>query len=562
MFRGSLSKKRQRGATIILLLAMLPLLLLPLIGLAIDGTRLYIVQSKLSAAADGAALGAGRLLGTSANTTEIATEFLNVNFPSHFWSTSNLQSNITYRQAIGSQTIVVYATVTLPLTFARLLGQSASLVSASSVATRGVRRIEIVLDRSGSMDRTDPATGQNVFDTMKAGAQWFASQFTPGYDEVGLVVFGGTSVVAYPTHRPWDPSPAGVGGPDKTFSTNPQTQVGQIFDQLTAMDAGGGTGTPEALAQAFVELQKTHNRDLASDGFDNTLNTIVLFTDGVPDAIATYLNDPANNALRAGTCTNNPATGSANTQMRGYIVAAGSPKDRTNSASTGWGGTVPGSHSSTIDPTWGNYGLLRLASYDTSLTLTQWLGSTGSGDFTKGNPNASLNGCANLQTANGSGNPNEANNDMRDLGHIPYVDVFGYSTGSSPVPSQAYKNSLLSDGTHTWSPNLTITYDPNTPNNANNIAAASWNLTDNIGKAIRTQTIANMQPIQIFTIGYSGNGGTDIGLLKRLANTTTASGNTTFVPTEPIGNFYLVNSTADLQAAFDAIASTLLRLAY
>ena len=66
---GIKSKNRRRGATIVLLMAMLPLLLIPLVGLAVDGCRLYIVQSKLSAAVDGAVLGAGRLLGTNANTT-------------------------------------------------------------------------------------------------------------------------------------------------------------------------------------------------------------------------------------------------------------------------------------------------------------------------------------------------------------------------------------------------------------------------------------------------------------------------------------------------------------
>ena len=40
---------------------------------------LYIVQAKLSAAVDGAALGAGRLLGTQANPQEIAGEFLRAN---------------------------------------------------------------------------------------------------------------------------------------------------------------------------------------------------------------------------------------------------------------------------------------------------------------------------------------------------------------------------------------------------------------------------------------------------------------------------------------------------
>jgi len=559
---SSRSRNRQRGATIIMMLIMMPLLMIPLVGLAIDGTRLYIVQSKLSAAVDGAALGAGRLLGTNANTKEIAQEFLNVNFPANYWQSTPAQANIQFDDGstpgpnLGVQTISIYATTTLPLTFARMLGQTGALLSASGVATRRVTRVEIVLDRSGSMDNTDPVTGANVFTTMKAGAQWFASQFSPGYDEVGLIVFSGSAVVAYPEGRPWDPTPSGVGGPDKTFATNPQTQTGQIFDQLTAMGVGGGTGTPEALAMAFIEMQKTHNRDLAANAVDNALNTIVLFTDGVPDSVASYVNDPNHNSLKpfnAGTnnkCANNPATsGTANTQMRGYIVAGGSPTSASGSG--GWSGS---------------YGLLRLAALDTTDTLTTWLGkgATGNGqpgsggtgalDLTKGNPFVSLTGCVYLaENFNGT-------NDNKDLAKIPDQDLYGYSTAGT-----GFTNSVLYDGTHTWHPNSGITYNNLAPTDPNMVAAASWNLTDTVGKAIRTQ--AAMNQIQIFTIGYSGNGGTDIGLLQRLSNTPppgsgVLTGSSSFVASEPIGKFYLVNNTTQLQQAFDSIASSLLRLSY
>src|SRR4051812_30143516 len=118
------TRKGERGATIILLTLLLPLLLLPLVGLAIDGTRLYIVQSKLSSAVDGAALGAGRLLGTNANTTEIAGEFLATNFPTGYWNTNHLTPTITYTSNLGVQTITVDATVILPLTFARVFRET------------------------------------------------------------------------------------------------------------------------------------------------------------------------------------------------------------------------------------------------------------------------------------------------------------------------------------------------------------------------------------------------------------------------------------------------------
>src|ERR1039457_4489501 len=95
------------------------------------------------------------------------------------------------------------------------------------------------------------------FNAKKGGAQWFWGQFTPGYDEVGLVVFPGSGLVAYPETHPWVNEPFGAGGPDKNFSINPGATppTGPIFDQLTAMAADGGTNTPEALSQAYVEMQ-------------------------------------------------------------------------------------------------------------------------------------------------------------------------------------------------------------------------------------------------------------------------------------------------------------------
>src|ERR1039457_4913558 len=48
--------RRKRGSTLVLFTLMLPTLLIPLMGLGIDATMLYIVQAKLSAATDGAAL--------------------------------------------------------------------------------------------------------------------------------------------------------------------------------------------------------------------------------------------------------------------------------------------------------------------------------------------------------------------------------------------------------------------------------------------------------------------------------------------------------------------------
>src|ERR1039457_4157139 len=179
----------RRGSAMVLFTTMLPTLLLPVVGLAIDGSRLYIVQAKLAGAVDGAALGAGRLLGTNADTVEIAGEFLKATFPAGCWVTTNLTPSITYTKTITSNTISVSATVSTPLLFMRMFGRSISSVAAIALATRRPPRIELALHRSGSM--------VDELASLQGLAQQFTSSFISGYDELGLLAYGSSAVVGY-----------------------------------------------------------------------------------------------------------------------------------------------------------------------------------------------------------------------------------------------------------------------------------------------------------------------------------------------------------------------------
>ncbi len=497
----------------ILVMMMVPIFLVPLVGLGIDGTMLFIVQAKLSSAVDGAVLGAGRLLGTSANTTEIAGEFLNVNFPAGYWGARDLQSNITATDSLGTHTISVNASVQVPLLFMRILGQSYSTVAVDAVATRKDSRVVLVLDRSGSMNTTDPVSGLNVCTTMLSSAAEFTGMFTPGTDELGLVALQGSAIVAYPETRPYNASPTSAGGPDSSFATS--STAGPMFTQIAAMVCGGGTSTPEALSLAYIELQKAHNRDLNNNGADLDMNSIVLFTDGVADSIATSPNSASspNSSVISGSssCTYKSTTNTADTMM-GWMAAPGNP------------------------PSWGtSQGLYLLSAYDTTHTLTWWLQNP-TGDETESVPTAALSGCGNL------GN-NNRNFNLNDLSKIPPYDIYGNSTSGN-----AYINSTLDyNGTG---------YNPNEPTTGYQLALAAWNATDNVGQTIRSQTAMN--PITIYTIGYTGDGGTDAGLLNRLANTQIS---TSYNSSQQTGLYIQVDSANQLSAAFMQVASSMLRLA-
>jgi len=249
-------KRRNRGSALILMLVMLPVFMIPLVGLAIDGTMLFIVQAKLSSAVDGAVLGAGRLLGTSANSAEIAGEFLNVNFPAGYWGSSNLQPTITVTSATGTHTIAVSATVSVPLLFMRVLGRNASTVGAAATATRRDTRMMIVVDRSGSV-LTEGAntTITNVLNQFVANSA--TSAFVDGRDVIGMVSFGGTWKLDFPPN------------------TNFQTATPNIGTAINNLPWGNnGTNTADGLYQGWYQLRKLNQ--------PTALNVILLLTDGRP----------------------------------------------------------------------------------------------------------------------------------------------------------------------------------------------------------------------------------------------------------------------------------------
>lgn len=486
---------------------MIPLLM-TMVGLAIDRTMLFIVEAKLSAATDGAALGAGRLLGTTANTEEIAGEFLAANFPSGYWGSYQFTPTITAVNVLSTHTITVSASVRVPLLFMRWYGQGYNSVTASAQASRRDSRVIVVLDRSGSM------TSQIA--NLRSAATQFVGLFSDT-DELGLVVYGSSAIVAYPPTRPYNPSPSSAGGPDANFAV---TQTGgKMSDQIAAMAASGDTGTAEALAMAFIELQKAHNRDLAAYGVDDRLNSIVLFTDGMPTSLAVNLNTSstlAGSSIKStSACTYKSITATAN-QMIGWVGD--------------WGFGQSNGYSS---------GLYRLASRDTNTTL--WWMQNPNGDVNGITPTTPITGCVYLK---GVGKDGSTKTDLTDLQKLPTYDLYNNSTTDT-----AYTESWIYQQSR-------VTYDPTKATSQYHLGIACWNATDNAGKTIRTQTVMN--PIAIYTIGYTGNGGVDTSLLQRLANTQDAS---SYDPNEPVGIYVPVNQASDLLSAFYTVASSILRLA-
>jgi len=256
------NRRGRRGIVVIMLSLMVAVVMLPLVGLAVDGSILYLVQAKLSAAVDAATLAGARSLSVgldlpsqTASATATAQSFFTANFPAGYWNTTNLSLSTGVAQtAYKTRTVTMQASVTVPLTFMRLLGQTGSTVAAQGQASRRGVVMILVLDRSGSM------ANAGVCLTMVAAAQNFIGYFANGSDEIGLITFGDGPNLTY--------------APTLNFGSN----VPSMTTVIGGVQCGLDTGTAAALNMAYAQLQAINE--------PGALNLIVFFTDGHPNGVA------------------------------------------------------------------------------------------------------------------------------------------------------------------------------------------------------------------------------------------------------------------------------------
>jgi hypothetical protein len=359
---------------------MLPFVLIPMVGLAIDATLLYTVQLKLQSAVDGGALAAANSLSAGLSTsaqqsamTLAADQFMRANLSNggqgSYWGSYNFndvqctQSNgqikptgtpvnpVTYANSGNCIALIqddvnkmrnvqIVASLQVPLLFMRILGFSSGTVTATGTASRRDVVMVMVIDRSGSMG--------SELTALQAGATYFVNQFQGGRDKLGLVLMAGSSIVAYPPTDWGTYPPTGPGwqvnpptGPDTNFNSTSVSP--NMLDSLANMvSSGGNTGMAEALQIAYKELQAANE--------PGALNIIVLWTDGEPNGITVDFNAGAmgsgalgtgNNWLkytRSGTSPNytySNSSGCANTND-GVVTGQGQYPNVSATSIVGW----------------------------------------------------------------------------------------------------------------------------------------------------------------------------------------------------------------------------------
>src|SRR5471030_416651 len=183
----------QRGAVAVLV-ALSMVVLLGMVGLALDTGRAYMVMAKLNAATDAAAYEAAKAVSqgtTQADQTNYAIvaaqNFFNVNFPSSYLGATATMNPPSVVFNGGTVTIGVTANATLPLSLAGVLNVGPLAPGVTSQTIRKDLDMMFVMDVSGSLSASGPA--------VKSAAVTFLGQFNPTTDRVGLTRFAYGSVV-------------------------------------------------------------------------------------------------------------------------------------------------------------------------------------------------------------------------------------------------------------------------------------------------------------------------------------------------------------------------------
>ncbi|MEQ9447504.1 MAG: pilus assembly protein, partial [Rhodospirillaceae bacterium] len=183
LFRRFLGDQRGNFA-IMFALASIPIIVAA--GAAVDISRAYVVETRLKAALDAAALAVGGTTGqTNAQLQVIAQNYFNANYPAEKMGVPGTVS-VTQNGNVVSLTVAA----DLPTTLMGIAGIDTMDIVASSEVTRMGKKLEValVLDNTGSMGSGGrmtvlKAAAKDLIDTVSTAA------LTPGDVKVSIVPF-------------------------------------------------------------------------------------------------------------------------------------------------------------------------------------------------------------------------------------------------------------------------------------------------------------------------------------------------------------------------------------
>ena len=492
----SARRRNQRGIAIVISCIIL-LLAIPMFGLSIDGTLLYIAKSQLQGAVDGAALAAAKALARGdddstqqTNAKIAAATYVMLNYGSNFLFSTNVTCNqtsdVTINESVAHQrTVTVAGHATVPTLFMKWFNFTSTTVTASATTVRRDVNIAFVVDRSNSLNLTSSCV------PLLQSAINFVNKFSNGRDEISLVTFGSSSHV------------------DFAINTDFQSATPSVTTIIGSIACAGSTSSAQALWQGYDQLVGL-NQPAA-------LNVILFFTDGKPTGVD--VNMPLANS--------SPCTS----------AHAGSPKWINGVYNTY---TNVNEYFGILSPT--NTGIANITNSDLNPTSDSNTGA----------------GCTYMSgwAYNGGTNNMAATTDFQG---VPQTDVFGdnLNNGYQPI-TLAGSYISLADANSAASMTMNATDDAATKIRSGGTLCAGAPAPAAQCTAILTHS-GSLSSVIVYSVGL-GNAPYPISsdLLERVSNDPRSS---IYNSSQPAGAFYLAPTSADIDAAFALVASEILRIA-
>lgn len=247
------------------MVALSMLVLLALVGLVVDGGLAYLVKARLNAAVDAAALAGARAVTAGDNQTAqasnaraAAADFFAANMPDNYLLSKPelLRTDVSFDT--GKVTIDVHAQAPMPVSLMQVLGFTELTPVASAQTIRKDLDMALVIDTSGSLSSSGPA--------VKAAARSFLNKFNVTQDRVGLVHFAYGAEIDEPIRQD-----------ARGFAR------ATMLDKIDQYKFSGNTASVEGMWQARNQLKSIPEKKRSS------LRVIVFFSDGVPNALGTFL---------------------------------------------------------------------------------------------------------------------------------------------------------------------------------------------------------------------------------------------------------------------------------
>jgi hypothetical protein len=258
-----LSARKRKGVVLMIMVLALMFIVIPAIGLAIDGAVVYSIRAKLQSATDAAAVSAARSISRGLtpsaqydNATVMAKRFFRANMNAAWLPLTAPDPVVSFPAPPSPRTVVinVVSTASVPTYFMKILNVNSVTVSAMSETVRREVKIMMVLDRSGSLQNSGSC------DDLREAAMGFTDSFIDGRDQIGMVTFGTSYQIDFPIAT--------------NFKSRSGTTLPAMINNITC---NGGTNSAAAFWTGYQALVATPEAGV--------LNVLLFFTDGQPNTI-------------------------------------------------------------------------------------------------------------------------------------------------------------------------------------------------------------------------------------------------------------------------------------